>query len=142
MLPHCRSVRFMTALAGGVSGLALIYTHPAAAQQADQRAPESGGLEEIVVAARPNDAGSVQLLGSTQSTPSGPPTSAGATVAESKTPTSGLEGFIEGGIGSNGQKSMGGAVSVPMWRASFYCALRVTKPTLDPGNGFKTRLHH
>ena len=115
MLPHCRSVRFMAALAGGMSGLALFYTHPAAARQPDQRAAEDGtGLEEIVVAAHPNGAGSVQLLGATQSTPSGVPTAGGATVAEPKTPTSGLEGFIEGGIGSNGQKAMGGAVSVPL----------------------------
>ena len=105
----------MAALAGGVSGLALFYTHPAAAQQANQRAAEDGtDLEEIVVAARANDAGSVQLLGSTQSTLSGLPMNGSATVAEPKTQTSGLEGFIEGAIGSYGQKTMGGAVSVPL----------------------------
>jgi outer membrane receptor protein involved in Fe transport len=113
MLPHRRSVRFVVALAGGVSGFALAYTHPAAAQQADQPTAE-GGLEEIVVAARPNNVASVELVKGPQGTLSGSPTDGGATVAEPKMPTSGFEGFIEGAVGSYGRQTMGGAVTVPL----------------------------
>lgn len=115
MLPRRRSVRSMAALAGGFIGLALACTHPAAAQQADQPAADSeAGLEDIVVAAHPNKPASVELLNSPQSTLSGLPTNGGATVAEPKVPTSGFEGFIEGGFGSYGLKTIGGAVTVPL----------------------------
>jgi outer membrane receptor protein involved in Fe transport len=113
MLPHRRSVRFVAALAGGVSGFALACTHPAAAQQADQPTAE-GGLEEIVVAARPNDVASVELVKGPQGTLSGPLTNGGATVAEPKMPTGGFEGFIEGGVGSYGRQTMGGGVTIPL----------------------------
>jgi outer membrane receptor protein involved in Fe transport len=115
MLPHRRSVRFVAALAGGISGFALAYTHPAAAQQADQPTAEGGGgLEEIVVAARPNNVASVELVKGPQDTLSGPPTNGGATMPEPKMPTSGFEGFIEGGVGSYGRRTLGGAVTVPL----------------------------
>ena len=113
MLPRRRSVRFMAALAGGISGFALAYTQPAAAQQADQPTA-GGGLDEIVVAARPNGVASVPLLNGPQGTLSGPPTDGGATVAEPKMPTSAFEGFIEGSVGSYGQRTIGGAVTVPL----------------------------
>jgi hypothetical protein len=100
----------MAALAGGVSWFALAYTLPAAAQQADQPAA-AGGLDEIVVAARPNSVASVELMNSPQG---GPPTDGGATVAEPKTPASGFEGFIEGSVGSYGQRTIGGAVTIPL----------------------------
>jgi outer membrane receptor protein involved in Fe transport len=114
MLPHRRSVRFMAALAGGLSGFALAYTHPAVAQQADQPTAEAGGLQEIVVAAHPNNPASVELVKGPQDTLSGTPTNGGATVAEPKIPASGLEGFIEGSVGSYGQRSIGGAVTIPL----------------------------
>jgi outer membrane receptor protein involved in Fe transport len=105
----------MAALACCVSGLALAYMHPAAAQQADQAtAGGSGGLDEIVVAARPNNVASVELVKGPQDTLSGPLTNGGATVAEPKMPTSGLEGFIEGGVGSYGRQTIGGAVTIPL----------------------------
>jgi outer membrane receptor protein involved in Fe transport len=105
----------MAALAGGFSGFALAYTHPAAAQQADQPTAEGGGgIDEIVVAARPNSVASVPLVTGPQGTLSGPPTNGGATVAEPKMPTSGLEGFIEGSVGSYGRNTIGGAVTVPL----------------------------
>jgi outer membrane receptor protein involved in Fe transport len=113
MLPHRHSVRFVAALAGAVSGFALAYMHPAAAQQANQPTAE-GGLDQIVVAARPNDVGSVELVEGPQGTLSGPLTDSGATVAEPKTPTSGFEGFIEGGVGSHGRNIFGGAVTIPL----------------------------
>ena len=115
MLPRRRSVRFMAALAGGISGFALACTHPAAAQQADQPTAEGGGsLDEIVVAARPNNVASVELVNSPQGALSGALTNGGATVAEAKTPASGLEGFIEGGVGSYGRQTLGGAVTIPL----------------------------
>jgi hypothetical protein len=105
----------MAALAGGVTGFALAYTHPAAAQQADQPTAEGGGgLDEIVVAARPNSVASVPLVIGPQGMLSGPPTNGGATVAEPKMPTSGFEGFIEAGVGSYGRNTIGGAVTVPL----------------------------
>ena len=105
----------MAALAGGVSGLVLAYTHPAAAQQADQpTANGGGGFEEIVVAAQPSNPASVELVNGPQGTLSGPLTNGGTTVAEPKMPTSGFEGFIEGGFGSYGLKTIGGAVTVPL----------------------------
>ncbi len=115
MLPHCRSVRFVAALAGGVGWFALACTLPAAAQQADQpTAAGGGGLDEIVVAARPNSVASVELVKGPQDTLSGPLTNGGATVADPKMPTSGFEGFIEGGVGSYGLKTIGGAVTIPL----------------------------
>ena len=115
MLPRRRSIRFMAALAGGVSGLALAYMHPAAAQQADQATTEGGGgFDEIVVAARPNSVASVELVNGPQGTLSGLPTNGSATVAEPKMPTSDFEGFIEGSVGSYGRRTMGGAVSGPL----------------------------
>ena len=115
MLPRRRSVRFMAALAGGVCVFTLACTHPAAAQQADRPAADGGdGLKEIVVAAPPNKPASVELVNGPQSTLSGPPANGGATVAEPKAPTSGFEGFIEGGFGSYGAKTIGGAVTVPL----------------------------
>ena len=113
MLPRRRSVRFMAALAGAVSGFALAYTQPAAAQQADQPTA-AGGLDEIVVAARPNSVASVELVKGPQDALSGPPTNGGATVADPKMPTSGFEGFIEGSVGSYGRNTIGGAVTVPL----------------------------
>jgi outer membrane receptor protein involved in Fe transport len=105
----------MAVLAGGISGLALACTHPAAAQQADQpTANGGGGLQEIVVAAYPNNPASVELVKGPQDTLSGLPTTGGATVAEPKMPTSGLEGFIEAGVGSYGQHTIGGGVTVPL----------------------------
>jgi outer membrane receptor protein involved in Fe transport len=105
----------MAALAGGVSGLALAYAHPAAAQQADQPVAQGGGgLDQIVVAARPNDVPSVELLNGPRDTPSGPPTNSGATMAEPKTPTGGIEGFIQGGVGSYGGRALGGAATIPL----------------------------
>jgi outer membrane receptor protein involved in Fe transport len=115
MLTHRRSVRFVAALAGGLSGFALACTRPAAAQQADQPTAEGGGgLQEIVVAAHPNNPASVELVRGPQDTLSGTPTDGGATVAESKMPASGLEGFIEGSVGSYGQRTIGGAVTIPL----------------------------
>ena len=103
----------MVVLAGGVSALA--YMHPAAAQQSDQPTAEGdSGLEEIVVAPRPNNVASVELVRGPRDTLSGPSTNGGATVAEPKMPTPGFEGFIEGSVGSYGQRTMGGAVTVPL----------------------------
>src|ERR1700689_2929729 len=99
MLPRRRSVQFMAALAGGVIVFALAYTLPAAAQQADQPAA-AGGLDEIVVAARPNSVASVELMNSPQG---GPPTDGGATVAAPKQPASGSQGFIGDWVGSDGR---------------------------------------
>jgi hypothetical protein len=105
----------MAALAGAVSGFALAYTQPAAAQQADQPAAAGGGgLDEIVVAARPNGVVSVPLVNGPQDTLSGLLTNGGATVAEPKMPASEFEGFIEGSVGSYGQRTIGGAVTVPL----------------------------
>ena len=105
----------MAALAGGISGFALAYTHPAVAQQADQPTAEGGGdVEEIVVAARPNSVASVELVHGPQGALSGPLTNGDATMAEPKMPTSGFEGFIEGGVGSYGRRTMGGGVTVPL----------------------------
>jgi outer membrane receptor protein involved in Fe transport len=110
-------VRFMAALAGGVSGFALACTHPAAAQQADQPAADGGGgLGEIVVAAPPNKPASVELVNGPHGILSGPATSGGTTAAEPTAPASGLEGFVEGGFGSYGLKTFGGAVTVPLVR--------------------------
>ena len=115
MLPRRRSVLFVAVLAGGAGGFALAYTHPAAAQQANQPVAEGGGgLDEIVVAARPNSVASVPLVTSPQGMLSGPPTNGGATVAVPKMPTSGFEGFIEGSVGSYGRNTIGGAVTVPL----------------------------
>jgi outer membrane receptor protein involved in Fe transport len=113
MSPHRRSVRFVAALAGGVSGFALAFAHPAAAQQANQPTAE-GGLEEIVVAARPNDVASVELVKGPQDTLSGPPTDGGATGAGPRMPTSDFGGFIEAGVGNHGMNTMGGAVTIPL----------------------------
>jgi len=110
-----RSVRFIAALVGGVFGSAFACTHPAAAQQADQPTAEGGsGLGEIVVAARPDRAASVELVNGPQGTLSGPLTNGGATAAEPKMPTSGFTGFIEGSVGSYGQRALGGAVTIPL----------------------------
>ena len=115
MLPHRRTARLVAALAGGVGGFALAFTHPAAAQQAGQPTAESGGgLQEIVVAPRPNDVASVELVKGPQSTLSGPPTDGGATAAEPRMPTGGLEGYIEAGVGSYGRNTLGGAVTIPL----------------------------
>ena len=115
MLPHCRSVRFVAALAGGVGWFALACMQPAAAQQADQpTAAGGGGLDEIVVAARPNGVASVPLVNGPQDTLPSLPANGGVTVAEPKMPASGFEGFIEGSVGSYGHRSIGGAVTVPL----------------------------
>jgi hypothetical protein len=117
MVSRRRSVRFLAALAGGVSGFALAHMHPAAAQQADQPTAEGGGgggLEEIVVAARPNGVASVPLVNGPQGTLSGPLTNGGATVAEPQMPPSGFEGFIEATVGNYGRQAMGGAVTIPL----------------------------
>jgi hypothetical protein len=103
----------MAALAVGVGGFALACMHPAAAQQADQPAA-GGGLEELVVASPPDKPASVELMTSQQGALSGAPTEGGAAVAEPKVPTSGLEGFIEGGFGNHGLRTFGGAVTVPL----------------------------
>jgi hypothetical protein len=105
----------MAALAGGISGFALAYAHPATAQQADQpTAAGGGGLQEIVVAPRPNGVASIPLVNGPRGTLSDLPPNGGATAAEPKTPASGFEGFIEGSLGSYGQRSIGGAVTVPL----------------------------
>ena len=105
----------MAAFAGGVSGFALAYMHPAAAQQADKPTAEGGGgLEEIVVAARPNNVASVELVNGPQGALSGPLTNGGPTVAEPKVPTSGFEGFVEAAVGSHGRNTFGGAVTIPL----------------------------
>jgi len=110
-----RSDRLMVAVAGGAIGFALACAPPAAAQQADQSAADSGsGLEDIVVAATPNKPASVELLSGAQSTLAGPPASGGATAAEPKAPNGGIEGFIEGGFGSHGLRTTGGAVTLPL----------------------------
>ena len=115
MSPRRRSVRFTAVLAGGVSVFALACTHPAVAQQADQPATDGGGgLKEIVVASPPNKPASVELLTGPQGILSVPPTNGGATAAEPKASAGGLEGFIEGGFGSYGSKTIGGAVTVPL----------------------------
>ena len=109
---HHRSIRIVIVLTGSLSGFAVTYMHPAAAQQAAQPTAEDGaGLEEIVVAGRPT---SVQLLEGSRSAPYDLTMNGGANVAEPKTQTSGLEGFIEGAVGSYGQKAIGGAVTVPL----------------------------
>lgn len=64
------------------------------------------------MAPQPNNPASVELVKGPQATLSGVPTNGGATVAER--PTSGLEGFIEGGFGSYGLKTVGGAVTIPL----------------------------
>jgi outer membrane receptor protein involved in Fe transport len=103
----------MAAFAIGVCGFVFAYTLTATAQQADQPAAD-GGLGEIVVAARPNGAASVELVRGPDVTLSGPPTDGGATVAEPKTPASGFGGFIEAGVGSYGRQTLGGGVTVPL----------------------------
>ena len=108
-----RSLRFIAALAVSVGGFALACAHPAAAQQADQPTAE-GGLDEIVVEARPNSPASVELVKGPQGNPSGAPTDGGATAAEPKMPTGGFEGFVEAGVGSGGRNALGGAVTVPL----------------------------
>ena len=112
MFTRRRSVRFTAALAGGAIGLALACTPPATAQQADPSAADSGGgLEGIVVAAPPNKPASVELVNGPQS---GSLTNGAATVAQPTAPTGGLEGFIEGGFGNHGMRTLGGAVTVPL----------------------------
>jgi hypothetical protein len=115
ILRRPRSVRFIAALAAGVSGIALACTHPAAAQQADQPSADGGGgLEQIAVAAQPNKPASVELGSATQGALFDPSTNGGATVAEPKAPASGFEGYIEGGFGSYGLRTFGGGVTVPL----------------------------
>lgn len=109
--------RFMAALAAGIGGFALACTHPAAAQQADQPAADGGGgIAEIVVAAPPNKPAPVELVTRPHGILSGPPTSGGATAAEPSAPAGGLEGYVEGGFGSYGLRTFGGAVTVPLVR--------------------------
>jgi outer membrane receptor protein involved in Fe transport len=108
-------VRFLAALVGGIAGFALACTHPAAARQADQPTAEGGGdLGEIVVAARPNDVASVELVTGPPGTLSAAPTNGGATAAEPKMPTSDFQGFIEAAVGNHGRETLGGAVTVPL----------------------------
>ena len=115
MLTPRYSERFIPALAGGVIGFALACTPPAAAQQANRPAADTeGGLEDIVVAAQPNRPAPVELLNGSQTTLSGIPTNGSATVAEPKAQINGLEGYIEGGFGSYGLKTIGGAVTIPL----------------------------
>jgi len=93
-----------------VIGLSLAGAHPAGAQQAAQPAADSGaGLGGIVVAPQPNRPASVELV---SGPPGGAPATYGAPAAESKAP--GIEGFIEGGIGSHGAKALGGGLTVPL----------------------------
>src|ERR1700761_1024491 len=115
MYTRRRSDRLMVAVAGGAIGFALVCARPAAAQQADQPAADSGsGLEDITVAATPNRPASIELVNGSQSTLAGPPANGDATVAEPKAPNGGIEGFIEGGFGSHGLRTAGGAVTVPL----------------------------
>lgn len=116
MLKRRRSLRFMAALAGAVIGFAIACTRPAAAQQADQPAADSGGgLEDIVVAVDPAKPRSIELANVPYGSLSGSPTDGGgATVGEPRASANGIEGFIEGGVGSHGLKTMGGAVTVPL----------------------------
>jgi hypothetical protein len=113
MLRHNRSMKFTTALAGSFCGFALACAHPAAAGQADRPVADSGdGTEEIVVAGRPNRPASVELMSSPQDAQSGAPANASADAP--KAPAAGISGYIEGGIGSYGMRTMGGGVSLPL----------------------------
>lgn len=109
MLRHNRSMKFTVALAGSFCGFALACAHPAAAGQADRPAADSGdGTEEIVVAGRPTT--SVELMSSPQGAQSG----ASADADAPKAPAAGMSGYIQGGIGSNGMRTMGGGLSLPL----------------------------
>lgn len=111
MLRHNRSMKFMAALAGSFCGFALACAHPAVAQQADRPVADSaGGAEEIVVAGRPTT--SVELMSSPQGEPSGVPANGGA--AAPGAPVAGMQGYIQGGFGSYGTRTMGGGVRLPL----------------------------
>lgn len=113
MLRHNRSMKFTAALAGSFCGFALACAHPAAAQQADRPVADSGdGTEEIVVAGRPDRPASVELMSSPHGPQSGVPTDAGADAP--KAAAAGMSGYIEGGIGSYGMRTMGGGVHLPL----------------------------
>ena len=106
-------MKFMAALAGSFCGFALACAHPAAAGQADRPAADSGdGTGEIVVAGRPDRPASVELMSSPQGAQSGAPTDAGADAP--KAPAAGITGYIQGGIGSYGMRTMGGGVRLPL----------------------------
>jgi len=109
MLRHNRSMKFTAALAGSFCGFTLACAHPAAAGQADRPTADNGdGTDEIVVAGRPNS--SVELMSSPQGAQSGAPANADAP----KAPAAGLQGYIEGGVGSNGLRMMGGGLHLPL----------------------------
>jgi hypothetical protein len=109
MLRHNRSMKFTAALAGSFCGFALACSHPAAAGQADRPAADSGdGTDEVVVAEHPNHPASVELMSSPQGAQSGAPADA------PKAPAAGMAGYIEGGVGSHGMRTMGGGLSLPL----------------------------
>jgi len=111
MLRHNRSMKFTVALAGSFCGFTLACAHPAAAGQADRPAADGrDGTDEIVVAGRPNT--SVELMSSPQDAQSGAPANASADAP--KAPAAGMQGYIEGGIGSYGMRTMGGGVRLPL----------------------------
>jgi hypothetical protein len=111
MLRHNRSMKFTAALAGSFCGFALVCAYPAAAQQADRPAADSGGdAEQIVVAGHPTT--SVELMSSPQSEPSSATANAGA--EEPEAPVAGMDGYLQGGVGSYGMRTMGGGVHLPL----------------------------
>ena len=63
------------------------------------------------MAAQPNRPASVELADGLQG---GSSSNDGAVPAELKAPASGLEGYIEAGIGTHGLRTVGGAVTVPL----------------------------
>ena len=111
MLRHNRSMKFKAALAGSFCGFALACAHPAVAQQVAQPAADSAGdAEQIVVAGHPTT--SIELMSSPQGEPSGVPANAGADAP--KAPVAGMSGYIQGGVGSYGMRTMGGGIRLPL----------------------------
>ena len=111
MLRHNRSMKFTTALAGSFCGFALACAHPAAAQQASQPVADGGdGSEQIVVAGHPTT--SVELMSSPQGAQAGAPANASADAP--KAPAAGMQGYLQGGFGSYGMRTMGGGVRLPL----------------------------
>ena len=67
-----------------------------------------------MVAADPAKPASVELVNGPHGTLAGSPTNGSATMGEPGAPANGIEGYIEGGFGNHGLKTMGGAVTVPL----------------------------
>jgi hypothetical protein len=113
MLRHNHSMKSTATLAGSFCAFALACAHPAAAQQADRPTADSwDGTEDIVVAGRPNRPASVELMSSPQDAQTGAPANASADAH--KAPVAGMQGYIQGGFGSYGMRTMGGGVSLPL----------------------------